>query len=127
MTTFDQLGVIHYDWRKDMLEVVSKLQAHSYHLWIKAKGSGLLVFMRKKSAAFPLSTPGPPLHKFRDTYVCTSDPLLYGMRVLMTPYDVRHNGENWPLHKMSITPNIIMICIGIQGEEHHYREEQGIV
>jgi hypothetical protein len=28
---------------------------------------------------------------------------------------------------MSITPNIIMICSDIQGEEHHCREEQGIV
>jgi hypothetical protein len=28
---------------------------------------------------------------------------------------------------MSITPNIIMICIDIQGEEHHCREEQGNV
>jgi hypothetical protein len=34
---------------------------------------------------------------------------------------------HWPLHKMSITPNIIMIFIDIQGEEHHNREEQGIL
>jgi hypothetical protein len=32
-----------------------------------------------------------------------------------------------PLHKMSITPNIVMFCIDIQGEEHHCREEQGIL
>jgi hypothetical protein len=25
---------------------------------------------------------------------------------------------------MSITPNIIMICIDMQGEEHHCQEEQ---
>jgi hypothetical protein len=31
----------------------------------------------------------------------------------------------WPLHKMSITPNIIMICIDMQGDEHHCLEEQG--
>jgi hypothetical protein len=30
---------------------------------------------------------------------------------------------HWPLHKMNITPNIIMICFDIQGEEHHYLEE----
>jgi hypothetical protein len=34
---------------------------------------------------------------------------------------------HWLLHEMSITPNIIMICIDIQGEEHHCREEQEIV
>jgi hypothetical protein len=28
---------------------------------------------------------------------------------------------------MSITPNIIMISVDIQGEEHHCREEQDIV
>jgi hypothetical protein len=27
---------------------------------------------------------------------------------------------------MSITPNVIMICIDTQGEEHHCREEQGM-
>jgi hypothetical protein len=32
-----------------------------------------------------------------------------------------------PLHKVRITPDIVMISIDIQGEEHHYREEQGIV
>jgi hypothetical protein len=35
--------------------------------------------------------------------------------------------NHWPLHKMSITPNIVMICIDIQGEEHHCLEEQGIL
>jgi hypothetical protein len=28
---------------------------------------------------------------------------------------------------MSFTPNIVMICIDIQGEEHHCQEEQGIL
>jgi hypothetical protein len=34
--------------------------------------------------------------------------------------------NHWPLHKMSITPNIVMICIDMQGEEHHCQEEQEI-
>jgi hypothetical protein len=37
--------------------------------------------------------------------------------------DARISWGHWPLHNMSITPNIIMICIDIQGEEHHCQEE----
>jgi hypothetical protein len=30
----------------------------------------------------------------------------------------------WAFGHYSITPNIVMIYIDIQGEEHHFREEQ---